>query len=168
MKISQNKGVILGIDPGLANMGYAVIDINNNNAKLITYGIVTTDKKNNFPKRLDKIYNGILTLINKYCPVCLAIESLYFCKNVKSALQVGQSKGVILLSAQHKNIPVYEYTPLQIKQSVCGYGKADKKQVQEMVKVLLKMPVIPKPDHAADALAAALCCFSDCSRRFYD
>ncbi len=146
--------VILGIDPGTANTGYGVI----NELACLEYGLVKTDLSLTTAERLKKLHDGINDLIEKYQPEILAIEKLYFFKNVKTVLPVSQAKGVILLSAAKYNIPVLEYTPLQVKQATTGYGKAEKMQVQQMVKLLLKLKEIPKPDDAADALAVAICC----------
>lgn len=149
--------IILGIDPGLALVGYGVIEYKGNKYKAIDYGCIRTDAKTMFPERLKIIYDEMLMLIDKYNPEELAIEELFFNKNVKTAIKVGQARGVEILSAKNKGLNIYEYTPLQIKQAVTGYGRADKAQVQEMVKMLLNLKKIPKPDDAADALAVAIC-----------
>ncbi|MCF6461343.1 crossover junction endodeoxyribonuclease RuvC [Clostridium sp. Cult3] len=149
--------VILGIDPGLAIVGYGVIELIGNRYKTIDYGCIRTDASILFPERLKIIYDELTFLIDKYNPEDLAMEELFFNKNVKTAIKVGQARGVEILAAVNKGIDVYEYTPLQIKQSVVGYGRAEKRQVQEMVKMLLNLKEIPKPDDAADALAVAIC-----------
>lgn len=149
--------IILGIDPGLAIVGYGVIEYKGNKYKALDYGIITTDADLLFPQRLKNIYDDLSSLIDKYNPDDIGIEELFFNKNVKTAIKVGQARGVEILAAINKGIEIYEYTPLQIKQSVAGYGRADKKQVQEMVKLLLNLNEIPKPDDAADALAVAIC-----------
>lgn len=149
--------IILGIDPGLAIVGFGVIEYKGNRYRVLDYGTIRTGSKNSFPERLKIIYDNLSMLIDKYNPEDFAIEELFFNKNVKTAIQVGQARGVQILSAINKGLEVYEYTPLQIKQSVVGYGRADKKQVQEMVKLLLNLKEIPKPDDAADALAVAIC-----------
>lgn len=149
--------IILGIDPGLAIVGFGVIEYKGNRYRVIDYGVIRTDSNILFPERLKIIYDELTKLIDKYSPEDLAIEELFFNKNVKTAIQVGQARGVEILSAINKGLQVYEYTPLQIKQSVVGYGRADKRQVQEMVKLLLNLKEIPKPDDAADALAVAIC-----------
>lgn len=149
--------IILGIDPGLATVGYGVIESKGNKNIVIDYGCIITDAKTLFPERLKIIYDEMISLIDKYNPEDLAMEELFFNKNVKTAIKVGQARGVEVLAAVNKGIEVFEYTPLQIKQSVVGYGRAEKRQVQEMVKMLLNLKKIPKPDDAADALAVALC-----------
>jgi crossover junction endodeoxyribonuclease RuvC len=149
--------IILGIDPGLAIVGYGVVECIGNRYKAIDCGCITTDSKILFPERLKIIYDEMLSLIDKYKPDDVAMEELFFNKNVKTAIKVGQARGVEILAAINKGLDVYEYTPLQIKQSVVGYGRAEKRQVQEMVKLLLNLKEIPKPDDAADALAVAIC-----------
>lgn len=157
--------IILGIDPGVAKVGYGVISkIQNPKSKTqgrlgcLDYGLIQTSPSLEMAERLKKINNELNKLIKKYQPGALAVENLYFFKNIKTALPVSQAKGVILLAAAKKNIPIYEFTPLQAKMTVAGYGKADKKQVQEMIKILLNLKKVPKPDDAADALAVAICC----------
>lgn len=149
--------IILGIDPGLALIGYGVIEYKGNKYKAIDYGCVTTSSDATVPERLKIIYQELSNLIDKYNPDDIAMEELFFNKNVKTAIKVGQARGVEILAAINKGKDVYEYTPLQIKQSVAGYGRAEKRQVQEMVKLLLNLKEIPKPDDAADALAVAIC-----------
>jgi len=148
---------ILGIDPGLAIVGYGVVELNGNNFKPIDYGCILTNKDMDFPYRLKYIYESMNQLIDKYRPDEVAIEELFFNKNVKTAIAVGQARGVEVLSVINNGLDIYEYTPLQIKQAVTGYGRAEKVQVQEMVKMLLSLKKLPKPDDAADALAVALC-----------
>lgn len=160
--------VILGIDPGMAITGYGVIESGNNTLKVIDYGVITTPSTLETPKRLVTIYEGMHDLIARYEPAEVAIEELFFNKNVKTALTVGHARGVAVLAAAKTGLDLYEYTPLQVKQSVVGYGRAEKSQVQQMVKLLLKLEDIPKPDDAADALAVAIC-HSHCAnmgRRF--
>ena len=153
--------IILGIDPGTATTGFGVIKTSNALScmayGLIKYGLIKTDPTWTMPQRLKKLYNELNKLIKKYRPEILAVENVYFFKNLKTALPVSQAKGVILLAAAKKNIPVYEFTPLQVKMAVAGYGKAEKEQVQKMVKVLLNLKEIPRPDDAADALGIAIC-----------
>ncbi|NMA86113.1 MAG: crossover junction endodeoxyribonuclease RuvC [Tissierellia bacterium] len=149
--------IILGIDPGLAIVGYGVIEYKGNKYNAIDYGCIYTDSNINLPERLKIIYEELYDLIDKYNPEDIAMEELFFNKNVKTAIKVGQARGVEILAAVNKGKVVYEYTPLQIKQSVVGYGRAEKRQVQEMVKLLLNLKEIPKPDDAADALAVAIC-----------
>lgn len=149
--------IILGIDPGLAIVGYGVIDFTGNRYKVLDYGSIITEANIYFPERLKRIYDEMSILIDKYEPEDLAIEELFFNKNVKTAIKVGQARGVEVLCAKNKGLNIYEYTPLQIKQAVVGYGRAEKRQVQEMVKMLLNLKEIPKPDDTADALAVAIC-----------
>lgn len=149
--------IILGIDPGLAVVGYSVIEYNGNRYKPLEYGVINTDSKSLFPDRIKIIYDELLDIIDQYNPEDLAIEELFFNKNVKTAIKVGQARGVEILAAVNRGLNVYEYTPLQIKQATVGYGRADKCQVQEMVKILLNLKEIPKPDDVADALAVAIC-----------
>ena len=149
--------IILGIDPGIAIVGYSIIQCNGNNLKPIDYGCIRTSSKLPSPERLKIIYDDLIEIIDKYNPKELAIEELFFNKNVKTALDVGHARGVQVLAAINRNLDIYEYTPLQIKQAVTGYGRADKNQVQQMVKMLLNLKEIPKPDDAADALAVAIC-----------
>jgi crossover junction endodeoxyribonuclease RuvC len=154
--MAQKPLTILGVDPGVATTGYAFIKETGNIQEVLDYGIISTSSKEEFPTRLKYIHQSLVKLIHKFKPDAIAVEQLFFCKNVKTALLVGQARGVILLTAILNRLPLYEFTPLQVKQAVCGYGKADKAQVQQMVKTLLSLKEIPKPDDAADALAIAL------------
>ena len=150
--------IILGIDPGLAIMGYGVIEYKPGGYyKVIDYGCVFTDAGMPFVERLTKIYDGMQQLFDLYRPDAVAMEELFFNKNVKTALQVGQARGAALVAAARNTKELYEYTPLQVKQSVVGYGRADKHQVQVMVQTILNLKEVPKPDDAADALAIAIC-----------
>ena len=149
--------VILGIDPGTAICGFGVVKKENYSYRLIDYGAVNTPAGMPLEARLVRIYDGIAALIKKYQPQEMAVEELFFNNNAKTALSVGHARGVVLLAGAHQQIPIYEYTPLQVKQNVVGYGRADKKQVQYMVKTILNMGETPKPDDAADALAIAIC-----------
>lgn len=149
--------IILGIDPGIAIVGYGLIQCVGNSYKPIEYGCITTDSKLEFPERLKIVYDELSSIIDTYKPSELAIEELFFNKNVRTAIKVGQARGVEILAAVNKGLDIYEYTPLQIKQGIVGYGRAEKRQVQEMVKMFLNLREIPKPDDAADALAVALC-----------
>lgn len=149
--------IILGIDPGLATLGYSCVEKKGNNFKKIDYGTITTPADMENINRLNKIYRELNDLIEKYSPEHMAVEELFFNKNVKTAIRVGQARGVILLAGSQKGIEVAEYTPLQVKQAVVGYGRASKNQVQQMVKALLNLDEIPKPDDAADALAISIC-----------
>lgn len=149
--------IILGIDPGYAIVGVGVIQFDGNRFRVIDYFAVTTEAKMPFDIRLKIIYDGINEVIEKYHPDHMAIEELFFNDNAKTAIGVGQARGVIVLSAVNHGVKVFEYTPLQVKQAVAGYGRADKTQVQQMTRALLKLNEIPKPDDVADALAIALC-----------
>lgn len=148
--------IILGIDPGIAIVGYGVIKYENSKFKVLDYGVLTTPAGMSFPDRLKSVYDSLIVLIERFKPDAVAIEELFFNKNVKTAITVGQARGVLVLGAVNNGIDIYEYTPLQIKQGVVGYGRATKKQVQNMVKILLNLKEIPKPDDAADALAVAI------------
>jgi crossover junction endodeoxyribonuclease RuvC len=150
--------IILGIDPGTAIVGYGAIKKTNNKLGLIDYGCIKTDSKHNTAQRLKIIDQKLEKLIKKIKPQKIAVEDIFFFKNQKTAISVSQARGVILCQAAKKNLNVFEYTPLQVKQAVSGYGRADKKQVQQMTKLLLNLKKIPKPDDAADALAIAICC----------
>ncbi len=149
--------IVLGIDPGYAIVGYGVIEFDNFRFKPIEYGAITTPAKTLFTDRLEKIFNGVTSIIEKYKPDALAVEKLFFNTNTTTAIDVAQARGVIILAARLKNVPVYEYTPLQVKQAVTGYGRAEKQQVQEMVKHILGLKSVPKPDDTADAVAIAIC-----------
>ena len=149
--------VILGIDPGYAIVGYGVIEYQNNHFRVLDFGAITTKAHTDFNDRLLHIHAGLTNLIEIYRPEAMAIEKLFFNTNQKTAIDVAQARGVILLSARQHNVNIFEYTPLQVKQSVVGYGRAEKKQVQEMTKLLLNLDAVPKPDDTADALAMAIC-----------
>lgn len=149
--------VILGIDPGYGRIGFGLLEKKGNNFKTIDYGVIYTDKNQELPKRLLKINYDLKILIDKYNPNESAVEKLYFFKNVATAIQVGEARGVILLCLEKENIPIYEYTPFQIKQAVTGYGRAEKGQIQRTLKILLNLEKPPTPDDAADALATAFC-----------
>ncbi len=149
--------IILGIDPGLAIIGYGIIEHKNNKFRTIDYGAITTEAHTETVDRLQRIYKGLNQLFQAYDIDEVSIEDLFFNKNVKTAISVAQARGVILLSCAQNNAPVYEYTPLQVKQGVCGYGRADKSQVQKMVTSFLNLKSIPKPDDVADALAVGIC-----------
>ncbi len=149
--------VILGIDPGYAILGYGVIEYMAGKSSIVDYGVIETCPSMTFPERLELLHRGTSLLISRLRPDHVAFEELFFYHNAKTAMQVAAGRGVALLAAQEAGIPLYEYTPMQIKQSVTGDGHADKLQVQTMVKLLLKLPTLPKPDDAADALGAALC-----------
>lgn len=148
--------IILGIDPGIAIMGYGVLEVNGNRYKVLENGVVTTSSKTKTPERLKILYDNLNDIIKQYKPDEFAIEELFFNQNVKTAITVGHARGVQVLCAQVNNLPIYEYTPLQIKQAITGFGRANKKQMQEAVTTLLNLSEIPKPDDAADALAVSL------------
>lgn len=148
---------ILGIDPGVAIVGFGVIEYNQNVFKVVDYGKITTPAKTPLPKRLKMVYDSMTELIDTYKPDVVAMEELFFNTNVTTAIAVGHARGVLVLSAENADIPLSEYTPLQIKQAVTGYGRADKNQVQQMVKMFLGLSEVPKPDDTADALAVAIC-----------
>ena len=150
--------IILGIDPGYGLTGYGVIKVSGNKYKTLDYGVIKTLVGEEFKDRLKYLHQDLEKIIKKYKPDLAAVEELFFFKNVKTAIKVGQARGVILLGLCLAGIPIVEFTPLQVKQAVSGYGQADKKQVQKMVKLLLNLEEIPKPDDAADALAIAICC----------
>lgn len=149
--------IILGIDPGYAIVGYGVLDYDGNKFKVIEYGAITTDASMDMFDRLKSIYDDLNTVIHRTKPDFMAIEELFFNNNQKTAINVAQARGVLLLAAMNNNIKIAEYTPLQVKQAVAGYGRADKNQVQQMVKLLLGLESVPKPDDTADAVAIAIC-----------
>ncbi|MGE5631096.1 MAG: crossover junction endodeoxyribonuclease RuvC [Caulobacteraceae bacterium] len=149
--------IILGVDPGIAILGYGLVGYEANKFTVIDYGAITTEAGTPMSRRLTLIYDDLINLIVKYKPDVFAVEELFFNKNIKTALTVGHARGVAVLAASKSGVPVYEYTPLQVKQAVVGYGRAEKKQIQQMVKILLNLREIPKPDDVADALAVALC-----------
>lgn len=149
--------VILGIDPGYAIVGYGLIDYTNNHFTVLDYGAITTPAGMDFNRRLEIIHDELELIILKHKPDCMAIEKLFYNTNAKTVIDVAQARGVILFTAQKHGLEVSEYTPLQVKQSVVGYGRAEKKQVQEMMRIMLKLEKVPKPDDTADALAMAIC-----------
>ena len=150
--------IIFGIDPGFAITGYGVIEKIGNKYKVLDYGAITTKAGLDFSARLDIMYREINKKFEEFSPDCVAMEELFFCKNITTGINVAHGRGVLLLAIAQLGKPFFEYTPLQVKQAITGYGKADKKQMQKMVQVLLNLDSIPKPDDAADALAIALCC----------
>ncbi len=150
--------IIVGFDPGLATLGYGVIKTDaKHKPEMLDYGIISTPKDESLPVRLTTLEKGVKQIIDKFKPDEIAIEELFFAKNVKTAIAVAHARGVILLTAVKECGKLYEYTPLQIKQALTGYGRADKNQIQQMVKTFLSLKAVPKPDDAADALAVALC-----------
>jgi len=150
--------IILGIDPGTATTGFGLIKKSKSNLKLLKYGLITTPANLSTAERLNKLHKELALLIKKEKPNIVAVEDIFFFKNLKTAIKVSQARGVILLTAAKLKIPVFECTPLQVKQAITSYGRAEKIQVQKMVKTLLNLKEIPKPDDAADALAVAICC----------
>lgn len=148
---------ILGIDPGTATTGFGLIDKTGPKLTKIDCGVISTLKTTPMPERLQIIFSDISELIKHHKPDYIAVEKLFFTNNITTAMTVSQARGVVLLVAAQNNVEIAEYTPLQVKMSVTGYGQAEKKQIQEMVKKILKLQTIPKPDDAADALAIAIC-----------
>ncbi len=149
--------IVMGIDPGFAITGYGIVDYTGNRFKVLDYGVIRTEAGQPFPERLLVLHQQLRALMDTWKPEVMAVEELFFGTNVTTAIKVGHARGVILLSASMAGISVYEYTPMQVKQAVVGFGGAKKTQIQQMVKVLLNLEVIPKPDDAADALAVAIC-----------
>ncbi len=149
--------IILGVDPGTAITGYGIIQSDGDELGLIDYGVITTPADWSMPHRLEQIYRELTDLIAKHRPTDAVVEKLFFSKNVRTALSVGQARGVALLAAAQAHLLIHEYTPLEIKQAVVGYGRAEKIQIQQMVKMLLQLDFVPEPDDAADALAVAIC-----------
>lgn len=148
---------ILGIDPGSRVTGYGIIDSDGNRHALVSQGVVRTSSTGSFPERLRVIHRGILEVVDDFRPDQMVVESLFYATNVKSALKLGHVRGVAMLAGVERGLPVHEYTPLEVKQAVVGFGRADKHQVQKMVAVLLALDAAPEPHDAADALAIALC-----------
>ncbi len=149
--------MILGIDPGYAIVGYGLIDYRNNHFTVVDYGAILTDAGTPFNERLERIYDSLTAIIETYKPEAMSVEKVFYNSNAKTVIDVSQARGVIMLAAQKNKVPVFEYTPLQVKQSVVGYGRAEKKQIQEMTRRILALEKIPKPDDTADALAMAIC-----------
>jgi crossover junction endodeoxyribonuclease RuvC len=150
--------IILGIDPGTATTGFGIIkQIKHNQPELVDFGVISTDKKLTDAERLEILATDLTSIIKNYKPEAIGIEKLFFTTNQKTVMTVSQARGVIMLIAQSKKIPIYEFTPLQVKSYICGYGKAEKKQVQYMVQKTFKLKSPPKPDDAADALAISIC-----------
>lgn len=148
---------ILGIDPGFAITGYSVIDYEGNKFKLITSGAIETKAGVSFPLRLSKIFDDMQMLVNEYKPDAISVEELFFNNNIKTGINVAQARGIVLLVGCKAGIPTYEYTPLQVKQAVVGYGRAEKKQVQKMVQSILRVEKVPKLDDITDSMAIAIC-----------
>lgn len=149
---------ILGIDPGTGILGFGVIDVENDQLKLVDAGVIKTPVHQADSDRLETIFNELSEVIAECKPSVMAVEKLFFAKNVTTAMSVSQARGVVLLLGKQHKMELYEFTPMQIKQGLTGYGKATKAQIQEMVRTVLKLKVVPKPDDAADALACAITC----------
>jgi crossover junction endodeoxyribonuclease RuvC len=149
--------IILGVDPGTATTGYGLIEEKSGKLSLIDYGVILTDPKLSPESRLELLYDQLGDIIDEYDPEEVAVEELFFSNNAKTAIAVGQARGVILLAAKKAGSLISEYTPNEVKSAICGHGGADKKQVQKMVQIVLKLEEIPQPDDAADALAIAIC-----------
>lgn len=148
---------ILGVDPGIAIVGFGLIESNRGSVRMLQYGAVTTEAGLPLVTRLVQIENDMTALIAQLKPDEIAVEELFFSKNITTGIAVAHGRGVILCTAERLGVPIFEYTPMQVKQAVAGYGLADKKQVMDMTKRLLKLKAVPKPDDAADALAIAIC-----------
>jgi crossover junction endodeoxyribonuclease RuvC len=162
---APDSRVILGLDPGTASTGYGVIASAPNHLRALEFGVVETAAGLPLERRLERIFAEISALLERHAPVATAVESLFFNVNVRTALAVGHARGVTLLACSRADCEVFEYTPQQVKQAVVGYGKASKEQVMEMVRVLLGLPEVPRPDHAADALGVAICHANTCGIR---
>ena len=148
---------IMGIDPGIATIGFGVIDCDGNNMTMVRYGAITTPAKTSLSSRLSQIYSDMNELIKTFSPDAVAIEELFFNTNLTTGISVAHGRGVIILACEQNGLPMYEYTPLQIKQAITGYGRAEKRQMMDMVKRLLDLKETAKPDDASDALAVAIC-----------
>jgi crossover junction endodeoxyribonuclease RuvC len=149
--------VIMGIDPGFAITGYGIVKYEGNRFSVLDYGAIVTKPSMGLPERLLTLNDNLMGLIDKYRPFAISVEELFFNKNIKTAIAAAHGRGIALLAAAKSGAQVYEYTPLQVKQAVVGYGRAEKAQVQQMVKAILNLNEIPKPDDVADALAVAIC-----------
>jgi crossover junction endodeoxyribonuclease RuvC len=148
---------VLGIDVGFAICGWSIVDKIDGKIKLIDFGVIESDKSLEIPERLEIIYTGVRDIIKQFKPTDIAVEDIFFSNNAKTVINVSQVRGVILLGAYQDNLKIYKYTPPQVKMAVTGYGRAEKKQIQEMVQRIFKLSQIPKPDDAADAVAIAYC-----------
>jgi crossover junction endodeoxyribonuclease RuvC len=149
--------LVLGIDPGTAITGWGLVSREGNELALVDYGTVRTSGDASLPQRLQVLYRDLGQIISSHQPSAVAVEKLFFNKNVRTAMTVGQARGVVLLAVAEAGLPVHEYTPLEVKQSVCGYGRASKEQIQKLVQMLLGLDSVPQPDDAADAIAIAIC-----------
>jgi len=159
---------VFGVDPGVATTGWAVVDFWGENLKVIDFGVISTSKTLKLPQRLVEIESDLAELLQKFKPEIAGIENLIFCRNAKTAIAVGQSRGVVLLTLEKHNQKIYEFTPLQVKSIISGYGKAEKKQVQLNVQRITGMTSLPKPDDAADAIAIAVCTYEASRGRILD
>ena len=148
---------IVGIDPGLATVGFSIVDVEKSRMRLVTCGVISTPAHTSLSSRLDRIFEDMNDLISSFSPDVMSIEELFFNTNITTGIAVAHARGVILLSAYRAGVQVFEYTPLQVKQAVVGYGRAEKNQVIDMVRRILALPAAPKPDDAADAVALAIC-----------
>ena len=148
---------ILGIDPGLATVGFSIVDVEKSKMRLVTCGVISTPAHTSLSSRLDRIFEDMNDLISSFSPDVMSIEELFFNTNITTGIAVAHARGVIILSAYRAGVQVFEYTPLQVKQAVVGYGRAEKNQVIDMVRRILALPAAPKPDDAADAVALAIC-----------
>lgn len=157
MREGETRVIVLGIDPGYAIVGYGVLEYANLQYRTLEHGAVTTKAGTEFSRRLSAIYNGMVSVLAQWKPDAMAVEKLYFTNNKTTGIGVAEARGVILLAAEQAGVPVFEYTPMQVKLAVTGYGKALKPQVMEMTRRLLRLKDIPKPDDTADALAVAIC-----------
>ena len=155
--MTEDRRVVLGIDPGTAILGYAAVAVEGDDLEALTFGVITTPASIPLPSRLLLLFDGLIQVVEQTHPTEAAVEQLFFARNVQSALAVGHARGIALLAAARRGLPVSEYTPLQVKQAVAGYGRATKEQVQNMVRVMLGLRENPRPDDAADALAIAIC-----------
>ena len=159
--------IILGIDPGYAIVGWGVIEYQNNHFKPLDFGAILTEAHTPFNERLEIIYNGFNEVVKRNNPDVMSIEKLFYNSNQKTVIDVAQARGVLMLAAEQNHLPDFEYTPLQVKQSVVGYGRAEKKQIQEMTRRILALEKVPKPDDTADALAMAICHAHSSGSAFY-
>lgn len=149
--------LVLGLDPGLATTGYGLVAGDGRDLSAVSHGVIRTPANTPIGERLAEIHHEMSRLLDEYHPDVAAVEELFFCKNVRTAMMVGEARGVLLLALAEAGLEIAEYTPLQIKEGITGYGGAEKEQVQEMVRVLLRLEEVPRPDDAADALAVAIC-----------
>lgn len=149
--------IIMGVDPGIATVGFGIISAESSRQKAIKYGVISTEAGLRLSVRLSQIYNDMIELITMFKPDAIAVEELFFNTNLKTGISVAHGRGVVILAGEKMNVPMFEYTPLQVKQAITGYGRADKRQMMDMVKRLLNLEAVAKPDDASDALALAIC-----------